>query len=1739
MVDVYGLESEKAGMGGAFAPDSLLRTGAKVMLSEKDLRTRKAFDFKGMQTMQVLDPSLLGRSLLQRIRPLQITDCGSRTANLIPLPFPALSHASRQQLILSDSQMEGPKEATEGAIDSLMYLPTCNDTTILDSLQQRFVRGHFFTSCDNMLIFVNPWEAQRCAANEIFSHSKAVQYWTNHIAELPSHPYLVARRAFSNAKKQHRNQLVLTFGASGCGQDRVHHELVKLFVRFAFTMEDVWTDEEARTAEAARDAAVSLVEALHISHRGDLYGGRLMDLFQVEFDADGDVVGFKFLPNSSSEPSQEIISWQMRQSLKSIPLPSLFYHLMYAIHFNPDDPMLKNSGLHPVDVTELMRYFPPPSVLYEDTHYEKCKQLIRDLGSIGLSKKQITECLRLVNAILVADVASYKIQNETSKENEVQAREQERATPTAPRVCRILKKEERKVEQTLVLANLLGVDETVLRDIFLGADSWQIRFLALKLFVRLRWWLLGMISQTLRLSKGTSVHSRITLLKAAGIDFRHIGQEWALNQLLHNYTEEYFLYLFSTSAFTLDQATYLLEDVKPPPTTFILNDKVLDVFAGPEGIWQILREEQASWGGEAANELSQNVPLAALAFVDRILRIKSDSDKIRKVPGYRPPSADVFKPKIAFRVVKAAGKNNGPTVLGKNPQQGTSAPQQTDPVQCQFIVVHTHGSVMYDATKFCISDANAYTVPSRLRNLLLASKLELVRSLVYSEAAQDVIPPDCSRVSFADRLIQYVKDSLSEGTASLHAPAAAPLRLFSNVPPIAFGVSEKGQNSNFHLDRWRQTAQRDHDFEETDQQGMQKELARGLVHEPLVPSRIVALMENETKQANRASSGLPSTSAPYKSEPERFFPFGVACPCVVFRRRIDYLERLVPAVTRMQRMWRTVRERAFVADMRWLCIRVQSHIRRIRLLQELAKLKSTKDFFFGAVILAGFAYAFRRLGLSDEVVRSIEMNWRERRKFQELRGLTMAFLSIQRKGEKLYSMRVMLNYRPIIRRTTVMRDMILFQMDPSVVRIQSFFRMAVIRQQYLRLRNAALLCQAGILTRLRRGDFLLTKRRVVKLQRWWRSMRLLRGMDIEVGLPPPVRLPGKADSVVRRRELVAFELLRPHFLMVQGMLRFERTRQDAHCAYPFRLHANSDCRGIYPRTWALPLQDLLTQLAAKARHQQHSYISEAMQVAAVTVRLSSLEVGAHAQFQDIAIGGHHSLVLLGVRQAASGNFATRVRMVVKGGGWQDFSLEPRVYAWGWSDKGQLGAPQRPGEQGMSCIGPLKFIDRVFKDSVDPATGHLVQNLIHEVDYTHTVCTVAAGLDHSVALTSEGMVFAWGDNSEGQCGLGHRLLAVRHPTLIPTIRNNGIKLKSIAAGPRQTGAVSMDGKALMWGAAHFVRLPTVVPDSHSYTPRGVPLDAKYEALQICCSSGFNILRTAGTSGVLGWGRNESGQLGQGPEDKKSRDLPIFIPLPATPAHSHVVSKVVVGTSFVVVSLQQASSFLYTWGALYVEEASEAAASGAGGVAGAKRSPGAQGQKATLNPFLRRTGATAAQQQPQQAKSKAGSSKAAEVKAVCKPTRVEHPLWKDDAVIDISATGSEVLTTTNVYSVSPRHRKRRFAVFQLGEGGASIEVPPKIKEKAQKKHKELMDDSARLLSSPLLSREVFPVGARISGSPPSHMPDCFCNQSRQSAKPAAETLVPDARLLHRMRSIYGTGSAKGRLGAFGYDYENDES
>lgn len=50
---------------------------------------------------------------------------------------------------------------------------------------------------------------------------------------------------------------------------------------------------------------------------------------------------------------------------------------------------------------------------------------------------------------------------------------------------------------------------------------------------------------------------------------------------------------------------------------------------------------------------------------------------------------------------------------------------------------------------------------------------------------------------------------------------------------------------------------------------------------------------------------------------------------------------------------------------------------------------------------------------------------------------------------------------------------------------------------------------------------------------------------------------------------------------------------------------------------------------------------------------------------------------------------------------------------------------------------------------------------------------AVGAEHVLALTSEGEVWGWGNNSDNQLGLGHAPI-VRLPQLIPALSGKNIK-----------------------------------------------------------------------------------------------------------------------------------------------------------------------------------------------------------------------------------------------------------------------------------------------------------------------------------------------------------------------------
>lgn len=64
--------------------------------------------------------------------------------------------------------------------------------------------------------------------------------------------------------------------------------------------------------------------------------------------------------------------------------------------------------------------------------------------------------------------------------------------------------------------------------------------------------------------------------------------------------------------------------------------------------------------------------------------------------------------------------------------------------------------------------------------------------------------------------------------------------------------------------------------------------------------------------------------------------------------------------------------------------------------------------------------------------------------------------------------------------------------------------------------------------------------------------------------------------------------------------------------------------------------------------------------------------------------------------------------------------------------------------------------------------------------------------HTIALTLEGNVFAWGESSEGQLGIGENLNNSFSNLKIPTIVSKCKMIRNIACGHSSSGAINRNG-----------------------------------------------------------------------------------------------------------------------------------------------------------------------------------------------------------------------------------------------------------------------------------------------------------------------------------------------------------
>ena len=209
---------------------------------------------------------------------------------------------------------------------------------------------------------------------------------------------------------------------------------------------------------------------------------------------------------------------------------------------------------------------------------------------------------------------------------------------------------------------------------------------------------------------------------------------------------------------------------------------------------------------------------------------------------------------------------------------------------------------------------------------------------------------------------------------------------------------------------------------------------------------------------------------------------------------------------------------------------------------------------------------------------------------------------------------------------------------------------------------------------------------------------------------------------------------------------------------------------------------------------------------------------------------------------ASGVLAGKILIGLAGG--DDYSLaladDGKVYAWGGNGFGQLG-------DGISTDSPVPV-------AVD-MTGVLAGK---------TVVAIGAGHSHSLALTSDGKIYAWGNNQNGQLGNGTGVSSAVPVAVSMTGALAGKIVKAIAAGGDHNVALTSDGHVYAWGRNDYGQLGDPEADSTSTVPLAVDTTGALAGKTITAiAAGYTHSLALGSTGQLfAWGNNSSGQLGDG-------------------------------------------------------------------------------------------------------------------------------------------------------------------------------------------------------------------------------------------------------------------------------------
>ena len=149
--------------------------------------------------------------------------------------------------------------------------------------------------------------------------------------------------------------------------------------------------------------------------------------------------------------------------------------------------------------------------------------------------------------------------------------------------------------------------------------------------------------------------------------------------------------------------------------------------------------------------------------------------------------------------------------------------------------------------------------------------------------------------------------------------------------------------------------------------------------------------------------------------------------------------------------------------------------------------------------------------------------------------------------------------------------------------------------------------------------------------------------------------------------------------------------------------------------------------------------------------------------------------------------------------------------------------------------------------------------------------VSAGDWHSLALGADGEVYAWGVNDNGQLGDGthvarNRPVAVALP--------GGVRATAVSAGGEHSLALGSDGNVYAWGFNHFGQLGDGTTDDRD-SPAAVALPGGVRATAVSAGDAHS-LALGSDRKAYAWGDNSDGELGDGTTDERHSPVAVAVP-----------------------------------------------------------------------------------------------------------------------------------------------------------------------------------------------------------------------------------------------------------------------